>query len=97
MTTQNSKLKEENKLKVDVYVPLNVCSCQWERFMNSVFQVLSEYNDLIKFETKNLESEEARKLNLHGNSVVINGKEIIVSSIALKQKIPKILKEKGMI
>lgn len=97
MTTQNGKFKEENKLSIDVYVPLNVCSCQWERFMNSVFQVLSEYSNLIKFETKNLESEEARTLNLHGNSVVINGEQIFKSSYALKQKIPEILKEKGLI
>lgn len=87
----------DNKLQVDIYVPLNVCSCQWENFMNLVFQVLTEYNKYIKFETKNLDSEEARKLNLHGNSIVINGKEIVTSTFDLKKRLPIILKEKGMI
>lgn len=87
----------DNKLQVDIYVPLNVCACQWEKFMNLVFQVLTEYNKYIKFETKNLDSEDARKLNLHGNSIVIDGKEIVTSSFVLKNKLPVILKEKGMI
>jgi len=95
--TQSKIIKEENKLKVDIYVPLNVCACQWENFMNLVFQVLTEYNDYIKFETKNLDSEEARNLNLHGNSIVIDDKEIVTSSFALKKKLPAILKEKNLI
>lgn len=87
----------ENKLQVDIYVPLNVCSCQWEQFVNLVFQVLTGYMNYIKFETKNLDSEDARKLNLHGNSIVIDGKEILTSSFALKKKLPEILEEKGLI
>jgi hypothetical protein len=87
----------ENKLQVDIYVPLNVCSCQWEQFMNLVFQVLTGYMNYIKFETKNLDSEDARKLNLHGNSIVIGGKEIVTSAFALKKKLPEILEEKGLI
>ena len=87
----------ENKLQVDIYVPLNVCSCQWEQFMNLVFQVLTGYMNYIKFETKNLDSEDARKLNLHGNSIVIDGKEIVTSAFALKKKLSEILEEKGLI
>jgi hypothetical protein len=87
----------ENKLQVDIYVPLNVCSCQWEQFMNLVFQVLTGYMNYIKFETKNLDSEDARKLKLRGNSIVIDGKEIVTSAFALKKKLPEILEEKGLI
>ena len=97
---ENSKqeiMENKEKLSVDVYVPLNVCACQWENFMNLVYSALMEYNKYIIFETKNLDSEEARKLNLHGNSVVIDGKEIVSSSYALKRKLPEILKEKGLI
>ena len=85
------------KLQVDIYIPLGVCACQWERFMNLVSQVLTEYNKYINFETKNLDSEEAHKLNLRGNSIVIDRKEIVTTSYALKQKLPKILKEKEII
>lgn len=86
-----------NKVQIDIYVPLNVCACQWEKFMNLVFQVLSKYNKYIKYETKNLDSEEARELNLHGNSVVIDCEDIITSSFALRKKLSEILKKKGMI
>ncbi len=95
---KNEEINENNeKLKVDIYVPLNVCACQWEQFMNLIFQVITPYNKYITFDTKNLDSEEARKLNLHGNSVVIDGKQIVTTSFALKKKLPEILKEKSLI
>ncbi|MEJ2277672.1 MAG: hypothetical protein P8Y70_07980 [Candidatus Lokiarchaeota archaeon] len=71
--------RENNKLKVDIFVPLDACACNWEQFMNLVFKVLVEYRDTIDYKTKNLNSKEARKLNLNGNSVVIDGKEVISS------------------
>jgi len=97
MVQQESELKKENKIKVEIYVPLNVCACQWENFMNLVFQVITQYNKHILYDTKNLDSEEARRLNLHGNSVVIDGTEIVKTSFALKKKLPEILKAKGLI
>ena len=97
MVQQENDLQKENKLKVDIYVPLNVCACQWEQFMNLVFQVITPYNEYISYETKNLDSEEARRLNLLGNSVVIDGNEIIRTSFVLKKKLPEILKAKGLI
>ncbi|MHA1490340.1 MAG: hypothetical protein ACTSRI_11885 [Promethearchaeota archaeon] len=92
-------MTEENdsKVKVDIFVPLNVCACQWEGFMNSVFEVLTDYLKYVSFETKSLNSEQAHELNLHGNSVVIDGNEVITSSFALKKKLPIILKEKGLV
>jgi hypothetical protein len=95
--TLSKDVLDEKKVKVDIFVHLNVCACQWEKFMNLVFQVLTEYNKFIEFETKNLDSEEARNLNLHGNSVVIDGSEVVSSSFALKKKLPEILKNKGLI
>ena len=97
MVQQENELQKENKIKVDIYVPLNICACQWENFMNLVFQVITPYTKYITFDTKNLDSEEARRLNLHGNSVVIDGKEIVTTSFVLKKKLPGILKAKGLI
>ena len=100
MLNQMSNLEQndkDDKIKVDIYVPLNFCACKWEKFINLIFQVLTEYNKYIKFETKNLHSEEAYNLNLHGNSVVIDGKEVITSSFTLKKRLPVVLKEKGLI
>jgi hypothetical protein len=89
-------LKDNKKLKVDVYVPLQVCSCQWESFMNRVFEVLTPYIQYINHDTKSLHSEEAAKMNLFQKCVIIDG-EKITSIYSLKKKLPKILKKKGLI
>ncbi|MFW6311513.1 MAG: hypothetical protein ACOC44_07705 [Promethearchaeia archaeon] len=90
-------MEENKKLKIDIYVPLNVCSCQWEGFMNSVFTELTKYKEFIDFQTKNLKSKKAQEHNLHGNCVVINDEEVIKSPFNLRRKLPKILEKKGLI
>jgi len=91
------ELSDANKLSVDVFVPLNACECVWSQFMNLVFSTLAPYMKHIKFETKNLDSEEARKLNLTGNCVIIDGKKKFITSFALKKELPELLKEKGLL
>jgi hypothetical protein len=91
-----TEMENKKKLKVDIYVPLEACACQWENFMNSVFSALMPYKDRVDFQTKNLNSEKARELNLRGSSIVIDGEEIITSSYNFKRKLPKILEEKGL-
>jgi hypothetical protein len=91
--------KEENngKLKVDIYVPLDACACEWDKFMNRVFVELTPYMKHIDFDTKNLNSEEAKNLNISGKCVVINGEKRFSSSFILKRELPKILKAQGII
>ena len=91
------ELRDINKLNVDVFVPLNACECVWSQFMNLVFSTLAPYMKHIKFETKNLDSEEARKLNLTGNCVIIDNKKKFITSFALKKELPTLLKEKGLL
>jgi len=91
------ELRDSNKLNVDIYVPLNACECVWSQFMNLVFSALTPYMKHIKFETKNLDSEEARKLNLNGNCVVVDSKKKFITSFALKKELPGLLKEKGLL
>jgi len=100
--THENNLKETanvdtNKLSVDVYVPLNACECVWSQFMNLVFSALSPYMKHIRFETKDLDSDEARKLNLNGNCVVVDGTKKYITSFALKKDLPILLKEKGLL
>ena len=100
--TQEINLKETvnvdvNKLSVDVYVPLNACECVWSQFMNLVFSALSPYMKHIRFETKDLDSDDARKLNLNGNCVVVDGTKKFITSFALKKDLPILLKEKGLL
>jgi len=91
------ELRDANKLYIDVFVPLNACECVWSQFMNLVFSVLAPYMKNIKFETKNLDSEEARKLNLTGNCVIVDGKKKFITSFALKKELPELLKAKGLL
>ena len=88
---------ETDKLSVDVYVPLNACECVWSQFMNLVFSALSPYMKHIRFETKDLDSDDARKLNLNGNCVVVDGTKKYITSFALKKDLPVLLKEKGLL
>ena len=60
--------------------------------MNRMFIELTPYMKHIDFETKNLNSEEARSLNLHNKCVVVNGEKKFTSSFSLKKELPKLLK-----
>jgi len=91
------ELRDANKLYIDVFVPLNACECVWSQFINLVFSALAPYMKHIKFETKNLDSEEARNLNLTGNCVIVDGKKKFITSFALKKELPELLKEKGLL
>ena len=87
---------QEKKLSVDVYVPMNECACLYDKFMDRIFGVLIEYMKFINFETKDINSEEAKRLNLRGNCVVVEGENIFTSSFHLKNYLSKILKEKNL-
>jgi hypothetical protein len=93
----SAKFKEQNKLLVDIYVPLEACACEWSQFMNLIFSTITPYIKHIKHDTKSLNSEEARKLNLHSKCVIIDGKKKYTTSYALKKDLPILLKEKGLI
>ncbi|MFO7796208.1 MAG: hypothetical protein ACQERB_05505 [Promethearchaeati archaeon] len=90
-----SKLKE--KLKVDIYVPLQVCTCEWENFMNRVFEVLTPYIKFIEHDTMSLHSEKAAEMNLFQKCVIIDEEKKISSVYVLKKQLSKILEEKGLI
>ena len=92
-----SSERELDKLKVEIYVPLDACACEWDKFMNRVFVELTPYIKHIDYDTKNLNSEEARQLNLHSKCVVVDGEKRFSSTLALKKELPKLLKVKGLI
>ena len=85
------------KIKVDIYVPLDACACEWDKFMNRIFIELTPYIRFIDYDTKNLNSEEARNLNLHNKAVVIDGDKIFSSSLTLKKELRGWLLKKGRV
>lgn len=94
---EKMKILPIDKLPVDIYVPLNSCSCVWSNYMDKVFKVLQPYIKLINFNTKNIDSEEARSHNIGGNCVLIDNAHKFTSMIHLKNKLPSILKEKKLL
>jgi len=87
----------DNKLKVEIYIPLDACACEWDKFLNRIFEVLTPYMKYIKYDTKNLNSIEARNLNLHGNCVLVDGNKKYTASYLLKRDLPNLLKERELI
>jgi hypothetical protein len=89
--------QHNNKLKVDIYVPLDVCACEWDKFINRVFEAITPFIKYINYDTKNLNSDEARNLNLHGNCVVVDNQKKFTAAYLLKKELPNLLREKGII
>jgi len=97
VTVKGEEEQRKEKLKVDIYVPLSECACMYEHFINNVFSMLMEYMKYIEFETRSLDSEDAKKLNLHGNCVVIDGAKVIAEPYRLKRELSSLLKSKGLL
>jgi len=90
------KRSSQDKLQLDIFVPLNSCSCMYEHFINRVFEVIMEFMQSIEFKTKSLDSEEARELNLHENCVVLDKTKVILEPYKLKDEIASRLKVRGL-
>ncbi|MFX0009501.1 MAG: hypothetical protein ACFE9R_04245 [Candidatus Hermodarchaeota archaeon] len=89
--------QDNQKLKIDIYVPLDACACEWDKFMNRAFEAITPYIKYIKYDTKNLNSDEARKLNLHSNCIVVDDQIKFTATYLLKKELPNILQKKGII
>ena len=96
-TKSHNENQEPSKLRVDIYVPLNACACEWSQFMNLIFSVITPYIKYIKHETKSLDSEEAREMGLFNKCVIVDGEKKYTTSYALKRDLPSLLKEKGLL
>jgi len=97
IVSKTPTLLPSQKLQIDIFVPLDMCSCVWDKYINRTFEILTPYIKYISFNTKNINSEEARKLNIYENCVVIDGKTKFTSSYVLKEQLPDILKQKGLL
>ena len=89
--------RNPEKLNIDIFVPLSACSCEWDKFMNTIFTVITPYMKNVDFQTKDLNSEEARNQGVFGNCVVVDGKTKFTNSNLLRKQLPLLLKERGLI
>ncbi|MHA1191570.1 MAG: hypothetical protein ACTSP9_04655 [Promethearchaeota archaeon] len=96
LENSNEKYNDSSKLYIDIYVPLDACTCEWSQFMNLMFSAITPYIKYIKHETKSLNTDEARGMNLLKKCVIVDGKKKYTTSAALKRDLPRLLEEKGL-
>ena len=96
LENSNERYNDSSKLYIDIYVPLDACACEWSQFMNLMFSAITPYIKHIKHETKSLNTDEARRMNLFNKCVIVDGKKKYATSAALKRDLPRLLEEKGL-
>ncbi|UCD96505.1 MAG: hypothetical protein JSV35_00165 [Candidatus Bathyarchaeota archaeon] len=74
-----------NKLKVEVFVPLSSCVCNFAPLMEKVGHVTSKYKDLVEVQTKSTKSSEALRYGIKDMCVVINGEIVLRSDFDEKE------------
>lgn len=63
-----------NKVRVEVFVPLGTCVCNFAPLMEKVGRVTSKFKDLVEVQMKSTKSLEASKYGVEDICVVVNGK-----------------------
>ncbi len=77
-----------SKIKLEIFVPIELCGCYYLEFLDRVWTTSLKYRDHIEFILKSSLSEEARKYNIKDVGVVINGTKKFVRNVQ-----PEILDE----
>ena len=88
MVKTNSK-----KVKVEVFVPLGSCICNFAPLMEKVGQATAKHKDLIDVQVKSTKSSEASKYGVQDTCIVVNGKIILPPDFVEKELEQAILKE----
>ncbi|MDH5437925.1 MAG: hypothetical protein OEX76_03380 [Candidatus Bathyarchaeota archaeon] len=65
---------KKNKVKVEVFVPLGSCVCDFVPLMEKVGRVTSKFKDLVEIQTKSTTSPEATKYGISDTCVIVEGK-----------------------
>jgi hypothetical protein len=83
---------KRNKVKVEVFVPLGLCVCDFAPFMEKVGRVTSKLKDLVEVQIKSTKSVEASKYGVQDICVIIDGKIKLSSNFDEKKLEDTILK-----
>lgn len=83
---------KKNKVKVEVFVPLGSCVCNFAPLMTKVGQVTSKYKDFVDVQMKSTKSSEASKYGVQDMCAVVGGKIKLPSDFDEKELEDAILK-----
>jgi len=76
---------KKDKVKIEVFVPLGSCVCNFAPFMEKIGRVTSRFKDVTEVQMKSNKSSEALKYGVQDMGIVING----------RSSSPKVLKSKN--
>ena len=83
---------KRNKVKVEVFVPLGSCVCDFAPFMEKVGRATSKFKDLVEVQTRSTTSPEATKYGISEMCVIVEGKIKLSASFEDKELEGAILK-----
>ena len=65
---------KKGKVKIEVFVPLGSCVCNFAPFMEKIGRVTSRFKDVTEIQMRSNKSSEALKYGVQDMGIVINGK-----------------------
>jgi hypothetical protein len=73
------------KVKIEVFVPLGSCVCNFAPFMEKIGRVTSRFKDVTEVKMKSNKSSEASRYGVRDMGIVINGKIKLSASFEEKE------------
>ncbi|MGB9133987.1 MAG: hypothetical protein WCC63_00140 [Candidatus Bathyarchaeia archaeon] len=77
---------KKGKVKIEIFVPVGSCFCNFAPFMEKIGRVTSRFRDVTEVQVKSNKSSEASKYGVQDMGIVVNG----------KFKLPQNFKEKEL-
>lgn len=74
-----------NKVKIEIFVPLGSCVCDFAPFMEKIGRVTSKFKDVTEVQMKSNKSPESSKYGVQEMGIVINGKVKLPASFEEKE------------
>lgn len=76
---------KRDKVKVEVFVPMGSCVCDFAPLMEKVRRVTSKFKDVVEVQTKSVKSSEALRYGIQDMCVVVNGETKLRSDFDEKE------------
>ena len=86
---------KKSKVKIEVFVPLGSCVCNFAPFMEKIGRVTSKFKDTTEVQMKSNKSSEASRYGVQDMGLVINGKIKLTPSFEEKELEDAISQERG--
>lgn len=84
----------KRKVKVEVFVPLGSCICNFAPLMEKVGHITTKYKDVIELQVKSTKSSEASEYGIQDTCIVVDGKIKLPSEFDEKELEEVILKKR---